>query len=221
MEFKNDLSLATIVAVSATAIGTSFQIGYFWAIGIRFISYVSLADWLFASAFLYVVTIGLAQIVFILWRLLEDLVENATAKRVARLGTTITIGLCGLSYITTWLFWPQYAAFVGFLISIAMFITVVVSGIFILVPRLKEYPTTGKWPYRNAIIFLLLLNMPVVLFGGSVARMNLGNCLLTYHDGKSEVAEYLRFLGEGHLIRSNGQVRVIAKDRLQETACFH
>ena len=221
MEIKNDISLATAIAVAATSIGTSFQVGFFGTVGIQFISYISLADWLFAGVFLYLFFVGIGQIGFFVWRALVPIAHNGGARQRSFFITSFIIGLCGSSYLVSLMFFTPYSGWVALIASIVMLLTTVVSATFnITEAKISDYASRGAVPFWEPVAALGMVNCSVIMFGVAVASISFRPCSLVYTDGNSEAVEYLRFVGEGHLIRSKNKVRIITKDKVQEVACY-
>jgi hypothetical protein len=62
----------------------------------------------------------------------------------------------------------------------------------------------------------LLLNSFGAFYGAHLAGKK---CSVVLKDGRFERGTYLRFIGEGHLIRLGGRVFFVAKDQVKEIMC--
>jgi hypothetical protein len=71
-----------------------------------------------------------------------------------------------------------------------------------------------------AVSALITAGLLLYVFGNFYANHLAGKkCSVVLKDGRFEKGSYLRFVGEGHLIRLGARVFFIAKDQVKEIAC--
>ena len=220
MGIKNDLSLVAIIALAATTVGTSFHVGYFSAIRLVFISYLTFSDWMFASASLYLLILTLFFPGLLIYRWIRKGFRYGTHKHIFIPGISIGVSAQIILHLVGYFLFPQY--FKG-LATLQIASVIITTGIMIsavaMVSVVRCFIDGRHLPGRELLLLLLLFNVCAFTIGHVIAKTNTEPCKLTYQDGRVEIAQYLRFLGEAHLIRISKKVQVVAKDRIQEISC--
>jgi hypothetical protein len=184
----------------------AFQIGYYNVIGLEFLSFASPSDWLFiasASSFLMgivsIVAISVEGLIATLQRIIKRLGEHRVEK-------------------WAWVFWVALLCLTATSLTFGVLAVVVISifGMHSILHKAKE---TGTILISQVLYAFAMLCCVAYGLGMHQGYTTSKSCNLTLDQGRFERAEYLRFVGEGHLVRMGGRTHFIPKSEVKEMWC--
>ena len=220
MRIKPDFSLAALTAIGATGLGISFHLGYAIIVGKQYLSYVSVADWVFVGASLYVSAVMLFAFVSVASPALfsHAFEEGRSFNRLLFAVFLLVIGNGVLPFIFVPKM-PLVGAYVGAAFNVIVVVLLISWAAPIAFRLVVTLNVRGDLSLKEVGSFFLYCNLIAAATGLALARGSLTPCLITYVDGKSEVADYLRLVGDAHLIRKDGRIKFVSKSRVSEITC--
>jgi hypothetical protein len=216
IEMKTDLeelSFPTALTITAATVSTVFEIGYFSVVGLQFLSFVSLADWLIRAAVIVpVVASGYILIDTYGHRLRPKAIDKTTSL-------TLIVGLPALAFALLALasvWWKiEKADMIVDVVSIAAFSFMLwISWVRLQHAITRKKDVAARWLYLTLVLCMLVY--PIARVN---ARSGSGqDCSVTTNGGRFE-AEYLRFVGAGHLVRHDGKTIFVPNAEMKQISC--
>jgi hypothetical protein len=206
------ISFPTALTITAAAVSTVFEIGYFSVVGLQFISFVSIADWLVrAAAVVPVVALGYFLIDIYATRLRPRVLAKTTSL-------TLVVGLPALALVILTLVsvWRKIENADVYLdvVSIATFSFMLwISSVRLQHAITSKENVTGRWLYATLILCMLVF--PIARFS---ARSGGALCSIATKEMNYD-AVYLRFVGAGHLVRRGDKTTFVPNDEMKNVSC--
>ena len=191
---------AWLLGIFAACAVTAFQLGYFFDVGLPFLTFMGLQDWLFFTASILPVVVLVLPLVYLLTP------EDALHRRpFTWLVATAVI------FVPTYL-WFGFLGSVslGFLLAIVSAVSVIKSG---RQPLLSD-PAPALFGFAGLMLTFGWLGL---LFAWALQWQP---CKITTDKGGMRDVFYIRALAEGHLTKEGGATVFTPKSEVKEIRCI-
>jgi hypothetical protein len=223
VHLAGDLPVAFAVPGLLFTLTAAFQFGYFLQVGLEFISFIGPGDWLLPAGLLTVATVLLSVpvlafgfITSLYWPGWLGGFFPSRPHPLSRPSPTPKLVWGGLIL----------AAMAGGVLlerQDIMFPVVTMALLFLVVYTssniLIEYRRHGSISVGTCTRFMLVATLFPLALGFSYAMIAGGACSVVLRDGRFENGRYLRFIGDGHLIRMGGRTFFVNKSEVKEIVC--
>jgi hypothetical protein len=215
------IALPVLIPMLGLFYGAAFQIGYFINVGIEFMPFMSALDFVFSAAAMLTLTILWLPVGQFLFRRVRTQIDKGTFD-----GSFIAFITVGYMKFELLIFAAVLLVFAladvdlgEFMRWTCLFVLFVAASIMFLKLKEEAY-LSGRFVARTCMWFAVHSGMLALGLGVAYAHYFAGKrCDVVAIDRIYVDAKYLRPVGEGHLIRSEGQTLFLSKTQVKEVAC--
>jgi hypothetical protein len=211
MHDTGPISTPWLVAAAIAVVSTTYQVGFFAAIGPELISLASPVDWLFSVAVAAIPTLVVAALV---GYLMSAIGEYQKRRRILVSDVMWWSLLTAAFFVLPFIVFGRARGFL-FLILCMLILYAFVALILRYEALVKGEHSTSDF-LVSAFIGLVISSF----FAGNVAASLAGrSCEFKRTDGTPFTGEYLRSVSSGHIVRSEGKVHFLSSSIVSTFSC--
>lgn len=219
MKFDPDeIPVTFLITGVCIAMGTAFELGYFYKVGFQFISMVSAAEWIISLTVVSLPVLLGAQIIVALYKAIKRRWDNMDDRPICLnswnrlLDRAIPI-IAVFSWVVLTILFPHWWTAIFAVCSL-------LAGIVLFSGDMSFYGDLERIPHRELAFYFMQTLLTLFLAGIFYGDFGGQTCKIYSTDNHFETTTYLRAIGDGHLFRdANDDIVFVPKDRVAQIVC--
>lgn len=211
MHDNGPISTPWLVAAAIAVISTTYQVGFFAAVGPELISLASPVDWLFSVAMAAIPTLVVTALVGYIG---SAVMEYQKRHRILVSDVMLWVLLAAAFFVLPFIVFGPARGF--------LFVILCLLILYAFATLLLKYDALVKGEHSTSD-FLVSAFIGLVIssfFAGNLAASLAGrSCEFTRTDSTLFTGEYLRSVSSGHIVRREGQVHFLSSAIVASFSC--